>query len=512
MGVVCCTNTFCTRTYSQSNKNDIGVPPLKREKEREGKIKSVKKKPTATTRLRPKYEFPKFCKILSSLTVESIEGIYKFEDRLGEGKFGVVNQSFLVQDRSKKFAIKSIRIESIMSDLTLVESELDILKSVDHPNIIKHYETYNDGTYLHIVTELCAGGELYKRIKKEERFSEREAATIMEKILTAISFLHSLDICHRDIKPENLTFSTTESDAEVKVIDFGLSTRLNRGNMMKDIVGTPFYVAPEVLQGVYNKKCDIWSLGVVLYTMLNGTQPFTGSSSEVLSKVAKASIVFHEKNWANISSDARDFISKTMERDPKKRLTAKQCLDHCWIKNQSCYVTPQLDVELLNQIRNTKEMPRLKKEALGVIKHFTNPLSLKYYIDNFRALDISCDGYISAQDLVQAAKGVNVDITEEEAERIVNLMDFDKNGHCSISDFIAATLDKSYFSEEIAKLTFDHYDVQRDEFITVGDLMKAFKREVKSYTNEEVESIIKEVDLDHDGKINYTQFKEMLLN
>eukprot|EP00826_Nyctotherus_ovalis_P024940 TRINITY_DN1924_c0_g3_i1.p2 TRINITY_DN1924_c0_g3~~TRINITY_DN1924_c0_g3_i1.p2 ORF type:complete len:215 (+),score=40.96 TRINITY_DN1924_c0_g3_i1:255-899(+) len=171
---------------------------------------------------RRKYVFSKFCKILDSLANEDIKAVYIFERRLGVGKFGVVNQACLNKNKNKKYAVKSIKIESIMAELKLIENELDILRQVDHPNIIKYYETYNDGEYLHIVTELCTGGELFELIMRKGKFSESEAAKIMEKILTAISFLHNfmlcelssnLGICYCDIKPENFMFSSSDPDA-----------------------------------------------------------------------------------------------------------------------------------------------------------------------------------------------------------------------------------------------------------------------------------------------------------
>lgn len=510
MGIIsaCCTNTACTKTYSQSNINqaDDPFPCLSVKKS------STEDEDSAALSPQRKYAFPKFCKILDSLANEDITSVYTFEKRLGKGKFGVVNQICLNKDKDKKYAVKSIKIESIMSELKLIENELDILRQVDHPNIIKYYETYNDGDYLHIVTELCTGGELFERIACKGKFTESVAAKIMEKILTAISFLHNLGICHRDIKPENFMFSSSEPDAEIKIIDFGLSTKFISEKCMKDIVGTPFYVAPEVLEGVYTNACDIWSLGVVLYTMLNGRPPFTGTSSEVLSKVSKAAVFFPERNWRGVSTEAKDIILKMLERNPEKRLTAKQCLDHPWLMKNGDTTLHQIDMKILKKLKNYKKQPRFKQEILGIVRKFLHPLVVKHYTNNFRALDQNEDGYITVPDLVKSAKDQNLTITEHEADKLLALLDFDKNGLCSISDFFAAVVDKQFFSEEIARLAFDHFDVQRDGLITVMDLIKTFKRETKIYTDKEIEEIIAEVDLDKDGDITFQEFKDILLS
>jgi len=504
MGIIsaCCINAACTKTYSQSHI----ISPFP--------IHSPKNQNNCEEEHlgQRKYVFPKFCKLLDSLAKEDITSVYTFERRLGAGKFGVVNQVCLNKDRNQKYAVKSIKIESIMSELKLIENELDIIRQVDHPNIIKHYESYNDGEYLHIVTELCTGGELFERIARKGKFTESESAKIMEKILTAISFLHNLEICHRDIKPENFMFNSSDPDAEIKIIDFGLSTKFISEKSMKDIVGTPFYVAPEVLEGVYTNACDIWSLGVVLYTMLNGRPPFNGTSSEVLSKVAKAAVFFPEKNWRGVTTEARDIISKMLERNPEKRLTAKQCLEHPWFMKNGDTTSHQIDMRILKRLKNYKKQPRFKQEILGIVRKFLHPLVVKYYTNNFRAIDQNEDGYITVPDLIQTAKEKNIIITENEAIKLLELLDFDKNGYCSISDFFAAAVDKEFFSEEIARLAFDHFDVQKDGFITVMDLIKAFKRETKIYTDKEIKEIIAEVDFDKDGKITFQEFKDILLS
>ena len=460
----------------------------------------------------PAYTFPKFCKILKSVTNEDMRNVYTFERRVGTGRFGVVNQVCLNKDPSKKFAVKSLRIESILSELELIENELDILRLVDHPNIIQYYETYTDGTYLHIVTELCTGGELFDRIIHKGRFSEGEAARIMEKILSALSYLHNCGICHRDLKPENFMFSSPEPDAEIKIIDFGLSTKFIKKNQMKDIVGTPFYVAPEVLEGVYTNACDVWSIGVILFIMLNGKPPFTGvTSSEILAKVARASVTFPEKQWHNVSQEAKSLILKMLEKNPQSRYTAKECLDHPWFQHNGDTSSPPLDVNMLKRLKNYKQPTRFKQEILGIVVKFLHPLVVKHYTNNFRAMDQNDDGYITASDFIQTAHENGIEMTETEASALLQILDFDGDGNFSISDFVAAAVDKKFCSEDLARLAFDHFDVQKDGIITVLDLIKAFQRGTKEYTDEEIQEILEEVDLNKDGKITFAEFKQIML-
>lgn len=173
-----------------------------------------------------------------------------------------------IEDKRKKFAIKSVHRGVSEQYLKQMEKEFLILKEVDHPNIIKYYESYQDKKYFHFVIEYCEGGELYELINQNEKIPEKDTARIIRMLCSAIAHLHDRDICHRDIKPENILFERKHHLSQIKLIDFGLSTYARKGRIMRTRVGTPFYVAPEVLKGQYQKSCDMWSIGVIAYVML----------------------------------------------------------------------------------------------------------------------------------------------------------------------------------------------------------------------------------------------------
>jgi len=165
--------------------------------------------------------------------------------------------------------------------------------------------------------ELATGGELFDKIVQHKRFSERRAARLMQKILSAVKHLHEHQICHRDLKPENFIFSDDSPDAEIKLIDFGLSKRFGTPNQppnskvkMQTIVGTPYYVAPEVLKGIYDEACDVWSLGIILYIFLCGYPPFEGDNNkEIFKNVLQQKLTFDPVDWKNISSDAKALLT-----------------------------------------------------------------------------------------------------------------------------------------------------------------------------------------------------------
>jgi len=172
--------------------------------------------------------------------------------------------------------------------------EVNIMRSLDHPNIVKIYDFYEDSSTFKIVMEYCSGGELFEKIKSKKNFTEQIAAVYMKQILSAIMYLHEHKIVHRDIKAENMLFLNQEEDAMIKIIDFGVSTKFNGKKKLKEKLGTAYYIAPEVLLENYDNKCDVWSCGILLYIMLCGYPPFNGDDdSEILESVKVGEFEFY---------------------------------------------------------------------------------------------------------------------------------------------------------------------------------------------------------------------------
>ena len=234
--------------------------------------------------------------ISKSVKLENIQKNFEFIRVIGYGVFGTVREaikiSSTIQITEKKYAIKSIIKSKVLRKIELLKRELEILKKVDHPNIIKLFEVYEDKKYLHLVTEICEGGDLMDYLFKKKVLSEQKVIRIIYKALSAINYLHNLNICHRDIKPENFLLFSQDNDAELKLVDFGMSNFVGN-NDLNTFAGTPYYIAPEIIAGSYNKQCDIWSLGVLMYFLLSGNQPFHCSTiPELFSKVSTADYTF----------------------------------------------------------------------------------------------------------------------------------------------------------------------------------------------------------------------------
>jgi len=268
----------------------------------------------------------------STIDYKKINGKYKFsEEVLGQGNFGKVFLASSQTDPNFKVAIKTLQKKRLVSKLDVLKDEVKILASLDHPNVCKYYETYESPNYLYLVMEYCQGGELFTRLtEKREEFTEQKAARIMKALFKAVNHIHSKGIAHRDLKPENVMYG---ADERIKIIDFGLSkhTIAQNGDRAKlmTVVGTPYYLAPEVLRGDYSKECDCWSLGVMMYVILSGFLPFHGTNqAQVYQAVRKGAFNFSHSEFDVVSPSAKDLITKLLTVDKSQRYSCSQALSH----------------------------------------------------------------------------------------------------------------------------------------------------------------------------------------
>ena len=215
-------------------------------------------------------------------------------------------------------------------DLEDLIREVEIFSTLNHSNIIKFYETYHDKYYFHIVMELCSGKEIFEKIVSDCKISETMVSQIITKVLRAVSYCHSKGITHCDQKPENILFSSPSPNAEIKLVDF-VSRKYQTNEKMHSILGTPYYIAPEVLFSEYDKKCDVGSIGAMTYIMLCGEPPFNAeTNNEIFTKIVKDELKFTSDNWKRISNDAKVFIMKCMTQKSENKLFASNALNHPW--------------------------------------------------------------------------------------------------------------------------------------------------------------------------------------
>jgi len=273
----------------------------------------------------------------------NIEEQYHIDARvLGTGHHGSVRRC-IDRTTGQRCAVKTIRKSEPSVKPTDLYREIELLHTMNQESIIRLLDVYEDAAYIHLVTDLCTGGELFDKIVENNSnstednstscFHETETSRILFQILTAISYMHKTGVVHRDIKPENILFETKDADSPVKIIDFGLARRHSSlDRPMKSVVGTPYYIAPEVLRKCYNKSCDLWSVGVIAYIMLCGYPPFNGANNkEVYRAVIRGQYRFPSLDWKNSSRESRDFIQRLLLLDPSHRMTAEQALNHPFI-------------------------------------------------------------------------------------------------------------------------------------------------------------------------------------
>lgn len=214
-----------------------------------------------------------------------------------------------------------------------MENEVMILSQIDHPNIVKCREVFEDNEHIYIVLDLLSGGELFHRVVDKNVFTEKDAADIIRPVIDAVRYCHDLDVAHRDLKLENILYENKDEDAMVKITDFSLAKIIPDDVFAITACGTPGYVAPEILEGSgYGKEVDYWSIGVILYTLLCGLPPFNEEqNSDLFDKIKKAEYGFPSPMWDHVSDLAKDLISKLLVTDPDSRISADEILEHPWM-------------------------------------------------------------------------------------------------------------------------------------------------------------------------------------
>ncbi|XP_005874005.1 PREDICTED: serine/threonine-protein kinase 33 isoform X1 [Myotis brandtii] len=293
----------------------------------------------------------------------AIQEIYTFGRILGKGSFGVVIEA-INKETGTKWAIKKVNKEKAGSSaVKLLEQEVNILKSVKHEHIIHLEQVFETPKKMYLVMELCEDGELREILKRKKHFSENETRWIIQSLASAIAYLHNNDIVHRDLKLENIMVKSSFTDANnemnlnIKVTDFGLAAKKHGGSeaMLQSTCGTPTYMAPEVINDHdYSQQCDIWSIGVIMYSLLCGEPPFFASSEEKLFElIRKGELRFSDPVWDSISDCAKSVLKQLMKVDPAHRITAKELLDNQWITgNTLSSVRPTNVLEMMKEWKN----------------------------------------------------------------------------------------------------------------------------------------------------------------
>ncbi|KAK9209716.1 hypothetical protein WN944_002084 [Citrus x changshan-huyou] len=444
---------------------------------------------------------------------EDVKLHYSFGKELGRGQFGV---TYLCTENStgRQFACKSISKRKLVTknDKDDIKREIQIMQHLSgQPNIVEFKGAYEDKQSVHVVMELCAGGELFDRIIAKGHYSERAAASICRSIVNVVHICHFMGVMHRDLKPENFLLSSKDENALLKATDFGLSVFIEEGKVYRDIVGSAYYVAPEVLRRRYGKEIDIWSAGVILYILLSGVPPFWAETEKgIFDAILQGDIDFESAPWPTISSSAKDLVRRMLTQDPKKRITSAQVLEHPWIKEGGEASDKPIDSAVLSRMKQFRAMNKLKKLALKVIAENLSTEEIQGLKQMFTNIDTDNSGTITYEELKAGLARLGSKLTEAEVQQLMEAADVDGNGTIDYIEFITATMHRHKLErDDHLYKAFQHFDKDNSGFITVDELEIAMK-DYGMGDDDTIKEIISEVDTDNDGRINYDEFCAMM--
>lgn len=411
-------------------------------------------------------------------------------------------------------AAKKINIYDVTNKNTFLK-EVSALKVLDHPNIIKLYEVYEDENYgwVYLIEEFWGGGDLLDYILDNEGLNETEAKRVFYQIISSLIYWHKNCISHRDLKPDNFMLSSREPNATVKLIDFGLSRQFfkfsEKGGevtRMETKAGTKLYMAPEVLNRDYSNSWDMWSWGVILYIMISFKFPFE-QTNELEKEIISLNYNFDDPVWEHISKKCKDLISKLLMPE-KDRITAKQVLKHPWMKNFHLIDKVIKDKTILmERFDDFKESGMFKRAVLSFLASKVSDDDIKEEIALFRKFDSDHDGYITKKELRKGLRKLKYR-TDKEIDKIMDKMDTDHNGAINFNEFISALLNEG-ITKDFKRIqdAFNFFDLDGDGYIDEEELKAALtKKDFPDLWSDVFIDAIKECDLDGDGKISYEEF------
>jgi calcium-dependent protein kinase len=453
------------------------------------------------------------------------------DEVLGEGVSGAV-----LKARSRATgmdcAVKLLSKKRLPAGL---REEVNNYLKLDHPHVARLFHVYEEEHRVCLVMELCSGKELYDRLLEKKRFCEQEAKQAVYQMLLAIAYLHKHNMVHCDVKLENFMYESCDKNANLKLIDFGYAKTWLDPVPMTRRQGTVFYSAPEMFAGSYNEKCDIWSLGVVLFMMLSGCPPFPMQDEDAaVQRISKGDYQFKEAVWSTISEQAQDFVRCLLTVDVDERLSADQCLKHPWLgdcdferrsgassglsdieKTQSSLGSLHQKDAIFQDLKRYTESSEMKRAALTMIAHHLNSGVLGEVKELFLDIDTDKTGTITRQnfrDALRRQTSDHGDQKDQELAQIFDCVDVAHDGELHYSEFIAAMLEsKIGISCESVRECFDLFDVSRTGTITCQDLQSVLG--AKGFNDAAIKTLVsqgKQGDGTYKRGISFEEFDELL--
>ena len=503
----------------------------------------------------------------NSLVVErSVNPLNFYEEleTIGSGAYGSVKKVCLKSNPDTIRAMKIISRKNLLkgiNDISLVE-EIYILKNLDHPNIMKIYEFFADDKNFYIISEFFDQGDLFTKIEKLGSLNQIVVKFIMEQIFNAVAYLHSKGVLHGDIKLENVMLYTTSkkvnqrftminkkldlhkslekdlknyfsknynslkakkvveniTDYEIKLIDFGCSKLFSKKNHKKirGIIGTSLYCSPEVINNLYDEKCDEWSCGVMMYILLSGHAPFPGKTDEeIFERIKKCDFNFDLQKFQNVSDNCKDLIRRLLEPDIKKRIKASEALRHPFFTetfNPNKALTQNKDLSILDKLFNIKPLPSKFHEAIiaFLCSNYINKDEEKRLREMFRYIDKEGKNFLTKKSIEKILNENGYLATKDKIDNIMKSIDSDSNGTIEYQEFLRALCDKeSLFSDNNLKSAFDCIDEDMKGFISSNNI-KNFIFQGMAFSDEMISEYLNQFGMKIKDKLTYNDFVYLL--
>ena len=439
---------------------------------------------------------------------------YTFGKVIGTGSYGQVRLA--VHKLTKQVRAVKI-IQKAKVNIKALLNEINILSKLSHPNIMQIFEVFDDNTNVYIVSEYCKGGELFDIISTKGSFTEKDACVIMKQLMSAICYSHQNNIVHRDLKPENILMDNDTDDLTIKLIDWGCAQTIKSAKQSKQADGTAYYIAPEVLKGEYDEKCDIWACGVIFYILLCGYPPFNGETDdEIYEAILSGKFQFPEEDWDQVSQDAKDLIKKMLTKDPKKRISALDSMQDVWFKKneEKSEYDKKLAKKVLNNMKKFKKHRILEKTIISFIINQLVKKDERLELEKqFKDWDTNGDGVLSKEEIINGYRKTYGKVDENEIENMIKSIDLDGNGVIDYNEFLACSINKDkILRNDNLKICFDEFDTDKSGKISVDEVSSIFKQGNNENNNdmEAFKNMVKNADENGDGEISFEEFQDIM--
>uniref|UniRef100_A0ACD5WF28 Uncharacterized protein n=2 Tax=Avena sativa TaxID=4498 RepID=A0ACD5WF28_AVESA len=420
---------------------------------------------------------------------------------LGRGGFGVAYRCTEAATGAR-MACKSISKRNLrtVDDIEDVRREVEIMRHMlPHPNIVSLSTAYEDDEAVHLLMEICEGGELFDRIVARGHYTERAAAEVTRTIVEVVQMCHRNGVIHRDLKPGNFLYANKEESSPLKVIDFGLSVFFRPGERFTEIVGSPYYMAPEVLKGNYGPEIDVWSAGVIIYILLCGEPPFSAETeSGVARAIIKSVVDFKREPWPRLSEPAKDLVRRMLDPNPMTRLTATQVLEHPWLHDSKKNPDVQLGDDVRARLQQFSAMNKLKKKALRVIADYLSSEEVDDIKQMFDVMDINKNGKLTFEEFKAGFRKLGNKMHDSDLQMLMDAADVDKNGTLDYGEFVTVSVHvKKIGNDEHIQKAFSYFDQNKSGYIEIEELREALTDKLEGLADEDIiNGIIHDVDTD----------------